>query len=36
MLATASLGIFGYEHDNLAEPVIRVWNDTGHLGPIDI
>ncbi|HTT81413.1 MAG TPA: histidine phosphatase family protein [Stellaceae bacterium] len=31
MLDTASLSIFGYEHNDLAEPVIRVWNDTGHL-----
>ena len=29
-LSTASLSILGYEH-NLAEPVIRLWNDTSHL-----
>jgi probable phosphoglycerate mutase len=30
-LNTASLSILGYEH-NLAEPIIRLWNDTSHLG----
>lgn len=30
VLGTASLSILGYEH-NLAEPVIRLWNDTSHL-----
>jgi probable phosphoglycerate mutase len=30
MLSTASLSILGYEH-NLDEPVIRLWDDTGHL-----
>lgn len=30
MLSTASLSILGYEH-NLAEPVIRLWNDTSHV-----
>lgn len=30
VLSTASLSILGYEH-NLAEPVIRLWNDTSHL-----
>ena len=30
-LSTASLSILGYEH-NLAEPIIRLWNDTSHLG----
>jgi broad specificity phosphatase PhoE len=30
VLSTASLSILGYEH-NPAEPVIRLWNDTGHL-----
>jgi probable phosphoglycerate mutase len=30
-LGTTALSIFGYEHDNPAEPVIRVWNDTRHL-----
>ncbi len=32
MLGTAAVSIFGYEHNNLAEPVIRVWNDTSHTG----
>jgi broad specificity phosphatase PhoE len=30
VLSTASLSILGFEH-NIAEPVIRVWNDTSHL-----
>ena len=30
LLGTASLSILGYEH-NIAEPVIRLWNDTSHL-----
>jgi len=30
MLATASLSALGYEHD-VEEPVIRFWNDTGHV-----
>jgi len=30
LLETASLSILGYEH-SLGEPVIRLWNDTGHL-----
>jgi broad specificity phosphatase PhoE len=30
VLGTASLSILGYEH-NLAEPVIRQWNDSHHL-----
>lgn len=29
-LSTASLSILGYEH-NLQEPILRLWNDTGHL-----
>ena len=29
-LSTASLSLLGYEH-NLAEPAIRLWNDTHHL-----
>jgi probable phosphoglycerate mutase len=28
-LSTASLSILGYHHD-LDEPVVRLWNDTGH------
>jgi probable phosphoglycerate mutase len=31
LLATASLSILGYEHNNVSEPVIRLWNDTSHL-----
>ncbi len=31
-LGTASLCILGYEH-SADEPVIRLWNDTGHLSP---
>ena len=31
MLGTTALSAFGYEHDNLAEPVIKMWNDTRHL-----
>ena len=30
LLSTASLSLLGYEH-NLAEPAIRLWNDTHHL-----
>jgi probable phosphoglycerate mutase len=30
LLGTASLSILGYEH-NLAEPALRLWNDTAHL-----
>ncbi len=30
-LSTASLSTLGYEHD-LQEPIIRLWNDTDHLG----
>ena len=30
-LGTASLSILAYEH-NLDEPVIRLWNDTSHIG----
>jgi broad specificity phosphatase PhoE len=31
-LGTASLSILGYEHDKMDEPVIRLWNDTSHVG----
>jgi broad specificity phosphatase PhoE len=31
VLDTASLGMLGYDH-NPAEPAIRLWNDTRHLG----
>ncbi len=31
LLATASLSALGYEHD-LSEPVIRLWNETRHVG----
>jgi probable phosphoglycerate mutase len=30
-LNTASLSVLGYEHD-LTEPVLRLWNDSPHLG----
>jgi broad specificity phosphatase PhoE len=30
LLGTGSLSVLGYEH-NLAEPAIRLWNDTHHL-----
>lgn len=37
LLGTASFSQVGYEHDNLSEPIIRLWNDrpwndTRHLG----
>jgi broad specificity phosphatase PhoE len=32
MLSTASLSALGYEKD-LSEPVIRLWNETRHVGP---
>jgi broad specificity phosphatase PhoE len=31
LLSTASLSALGYEH-NLCQPVIRLWNDTRHIG----
>ncbi len=31
LLSTASLSSLGYEH-NLSQPVIRLWNDTDHVG----
>ena len=31
LLSTASLSLLSYEH-NLSEPVVRLWNDTSHLG----
>jgi broad specificity phosphatase PhoE len=31
LLSTASLSALGYEH-NLSEPVIRLWNETHHVG----
>jgi broad specificity phosphatase PhoE len=31
LLSTASLSALGYEHD-LSEPVIRLWDDTRHVG----
>jgi broad specificity phosphatase PhoE len=31
LLSTASLSTLGYEH-NLSEPVIRLWNETHHVG----
>src|SRR5205085_12162494 len=30
-LGTATLSILGYEHD-LGEPVVRLWNDSRHVG----
>jgi broad specificity phosphatase PhoE len=30
MLNTASISVLGYEH-SLSQPVIRLWNDTGHV-----
>jgi probable phosphoglycerate mutase len=33
LLSTASLGMLAYEHNNLSEPVIRLWNDTRHVEP---
>ena len=32
MLSTASLSTLGYEH-NRDEPVLKLWNDTTHVGP---
>ena len=32
MLSTASLSALGYEHDR-SQPVIRLWDDTRHVGP---
>jgi broad specificity phosphatase PhoE len=32
MLGTASLSALGYEH-NVYQPVIRLWDDTRHVGP---
>ena len=31
VLSTASLSALGYEH-NLSQPVIRLWDDTRHVG----
>jgi probable phosphoglycerate mutase len=31
LLSTASLSVLGYEH-NRSQPVIRLWNDTRHVG----
>ena len=31
VLSTAALSCFGYEHENLSEPVIRLWNDARHV-----
>jgi broad specificity phosphatase PhoE len=32
LLSTASVSVLGFEHDSAAEPVIRLWNDTSHVG----
>jgi len=32
LLTTASLSAIGYEHD-VSQPVIRLWDDTRHVGP---
>jgi len=32
LLDTASLSALGYEH-NQSQPVIRLWDDTRHVGP---
>ena len=31
LCGTAALGILGYEHENLEEPVFLLWNDNHHL-----
>lgn len=31
LLTTASLGTLAYEHHSLSEPVIQLWNETGHV-----
>jgi probable phosphoglycerate mutase len=31
-LGTATLSIVGYEHNNPEEPVVRLWNDSRHVG----
>ena len=31
LMSTASLSLLGYEH-NPSEPVVRLWNDTSHVG----
>jgi probable phosphoglycerate mutase len=31
LLGTASLGTLAYEHNNLSEPVMRLWNETRHV-----
>jgi probable phosphoglycerate mutase len=33
LLGTAALSVLGYEHDDPAQPVLRLWNDTHQLGP---
>ena len=30
LMSTASLSALGYEHDDRAEPVLRLWNETRH------
>jgi broad specificity phosphatase PhoE len=31
-LGTAAVGVLGYEHNDLTQPVICLWNDNHHLG----
>jgi broad specificity phosphatase PhoE len=31
-LSTATLSALGYEHNSLSEPVVRLWNDSRHVG----
>jgi probable phosphoglycerate mutase len=32
LCSTTSVGILSYEHHSAAEPVVRLWNETGTLG----
>jgi broad specificity phosphatase PhoE len=33
LCSAGSLGILGFEHNSLEEPVVSLWNDDRHLGP---